>query len=655
MPRRCVLGALSALVLLLAACEVPVVETSGLSGAYASVPAGSVIAGIVSTFPQDAGAGFSPTGEPLTLASLEAPLADVQVMLLDAALQPVPNAPTVKTDAGGRFELAGLPLGRTFVLEVKLPDGRALRTLIATVPGGELVTISPSTTIAAAMLLTGLKDVPPAHDPRAFARLAHEVALYTTPAEFDLFREDRQLAAKVGAIAAGSREVWDLLVALKHDITGSPALTAEVAKLITQVSPRPAASGATEVVTTASSLPTTVGNGFEPGPVTASVLVELPGTLPSTATAQPGGSAATPTPAATATPTPTSAPTPTPTPDPTPTPTPNGSFVKTLAGTGTVGASNGATATFSAPRALVVRGGALWIADMANHRLRVTTLAAGDTASGTTTFAGDATGFVDGSGTAARFNSPQGLAWSPNGQMLLVADTLNDRIRVVTPSGAVTTLRDGAGDEVVVLYPLDLVFSGPDTVYVVEQGRHRVLTLTLDANGRATSSVLAGPQDGSSGFADGAGPVARFNSPRGLALDAEGNILLADAINNRIRRITPSGATTTIAGSGTRGFLDASAAIEGRFDQPSDVAVGSDGAIYVADTDNDRIRKIAGSASLTLSTLAGTGTSSAERIDGAVAQATFRRPRGLAVEGADRIYVADGDNNAIRVIVVKNP
>lgn len=657
MPRRFVLGGLCVLVSLLAACEVPGAETAGLgvSGMPgANAPAGSVIAGVVRVFPRDTVAS-SPTGEALTLASLEAPVADAEVALLDAGLKPLPNAPKVKTDAGGRFELAGLPLGRTLVLEVKLPDGRALRTLIATVPGGEQVTISPATTIAAAMLLADLKDVPPAHDPRAFARLAHEIALYTTPAEFELFKEDRQLAAKVGAIAAGSKEIWDLLVALKKDVTASPAPAAEVAAQIVPVSPRP--SGAATPTGLATGLPT---GGLAPEQVSPSfVVVEqgdlplpfTPTPLPPTPTPLPTSTpTATPTPAPTATPTPT----PTPTPVPTPTPTPTGSFVETLAGTGTAGATDGQVATFNGPRGLALHDGKLWLADAGNNRIRVVTLGGANTATGTTTLAGGSAGLTDGTGANAQFSSPSGLAWNPSGTQLFVADSLSDRIRLVTPNGVVTTLLGADGQPLFVSRPTDLAFLDADTLYVTEYNLNRILKLDLDPNGRATATPHAGPQDGVAAFADGAGPAARFNKPTGLTIDAEGNLYVADQDNNRIRKILPDGTTSTLAGAAASGMVDGLATSIGRMTQPVDVFVGNAGEVYVADTFNNRIRKVSG-ITPTLSTVAGTGASTAERKDGASGQATFRGPRGLVYDPVtNRVFVADSDNNVIRVIVLRN-
>jgi hypothetical protein len=163
---------------------------------------------------------------PLTLVTYEQPLGNVDVVVLDAGYKQVPQVPKLKTDAGGRFELNGLPRGRTFVLESRpTGGGRIMRGLVTTVAGGETPVISPASSIACPMLLAELKDIPPACDPKALGRLIHEIGLNTTPAEFDQYRDDRWLTAKVGAISAGKGEVWDALVKVRTDLQGPAALT----------------------------------------------------------------------------------------------------------------------------------------------------------------------------------------------------------------------------------------------------------------------------------------------------------------------------------------------------------------------------------------------------------------------------------------------
>lgn len=218
-----------------------------------------------------------------------------------------------------------------------------------------------------------------------------------------------------------------------------------------------------------------------------------------------------------------------------------------LAGDGTAGDVDGASgphggAEFDDPRGVAVdRLGNVYVADTGNNRIRMIT-----SARTTSTFAGNGTAaFADGSGGAdggAAFNGPQGVAVDNQGNVY-VADTGNNRIRLVTPNGA---------------------------------------TSTLAGNGAAAFADGSGGPDGG----------AAFNGPRGVAVDNQGNVYVADTGNNRIRLVQPGGATTTIAGNGTPGFAEGSGGPNGtsEFNGPEDVAVDDQGNVYVADTGNNRIR-----------------------------------------------------------------
>jgi streptogramin lyase len=216
-----------------------------------------------------------------------------------------------------------------------------------------------------------------------------------------------------------------------------------------------------------------------------------------------------------------------------------------------------------------------------------------------TTLAGSAAaypGSADGPGAAALFDEPYGVAVDGAGNVF-VADFWNNTIRKITPSGVVTTLAGSAAD--------------------------------------------------ASGSADGTGAAARFNGPYGVAVDGSGNVFVADRDNNNIRKITPNGAVTTLAGSAdSSGSADGTGAAA-RFNWPGGVAVDGAGNVFVADTDNNTIRKVTPSGVVT--TLAGSADSSGSA-DGTGAAARFNGPNGVAVDGAGNVFVADSGNNAIRKI-----
>jgi hypothetical protein len=155
--------------------------------------------------------------------------------------------------------------------------------------------------------------------------------------------------------------------------------------------------------------------------------------------------------------------------------------------------------------------------------------------------------------------------------------------------------------------------------------------------------VLAG--SGSEGFADGAGAAAQFNVPYGVAVDGEGNIIIADFYNNRVRKLTPDGTVSTLAGSGIEGFADG-AGTAAQFDCPSGVAVDVVGSFIIADFSNHRVRKLTPDG--TVSTLAGSGSRGV--VDGAGAAAQFNGPRGVAVDGEGSFIIADYGNHRVRKI-----
>ena len=210
-----------------------------------------------------------------------------------------------------------------------------------------------------------------------------------------------------------------------------------------------------------------------------------------------------------------------------------------------------------------------------------------------TTLAGNGTrGFADGPGNTAQFNDPTGVAVAAGGTVY-VADLSNHRIRAINPTtGQVTTLAggtpgfaDGTGDTAQFDFSFGVAVAQNGTVYVADSNRIRAINPTT-----RVVTTLAG--SGTDGFADGPGTTAQFGSPYGVAVAAGGTVYVADVSNNRIRAINPTTSrVSTLAGSGTEGFADGTGT-NAQFNRPYGVAVAPNGTIYVADTDNHRIRKI---------------------------------------------------------------
>jgi DNA-binding beta-propeller fold protein YncE len=201
----------------------------------------------------------------------------------------------------------------------------------------------------------------------------------------------------------------------------------------------------------------------------------------------------------------------------------------------------------------------------------------------------------------------------------------------------VAGLRDGPGAQARFADPYGVAVSAAGRVYVADAGdNNRIRGIAPDG----TVSTLAG---GDEGFADGLGATARFNTPSGLALDAAGNLYVADTGNHAIRKVTPQGLVSTLAGDGVAGFRDGPAA-QARFNGPIGVAVDGQGKVYVADTYNDRIRVIGTDGAV--STLAGGELPGF--LDGRGADARFDTPVALAVDAQGTLWIADPRNHAIR-------
>ncbi|MEX5637998.1 NHL repeat-containing protein, partial [Parafrankia sp. FMc2] len=235
------------------------------------------------------------------------------------------------------------------------------------------------------------------------------------------------------------------------------------------------------------------------------------------------------------------------------------------------------------------------------------------------------------------------------------ADTANNRIRRVTPDGTITTLAgtDGegsAGDggpagSAALDGPFGMVADWAGNIYVADFGNNRIRRISVDG----TIVTIAGT--GVEGFAGDGGPAtqAQLSHPSALALDPAGNILIADTFNQRIRRIDPAGIITTVAGNGEHAFGgDGGRATDAALWYPGGVAAGRDGTVFIADTANNRIRRVTPDGTIT--TLAGTDGEGSAGDGGPASKALLAFPISVALDHFGRLYIADSDNNRIRRI-----
>ncbi|MCX6902402.1 MAG: hypothetical protein NTW03_02750 [Verrucomicrobia bacterium] len=274
-----------------------------------------------------------------------------------------------------------------------------------------------------------------------------------------------------------------------------------------------------------------------------------------------------------------------------------------------------------------------------------------------TTLAGQAgiSGSADGVGTNALFSGAAGVAVDAAGNAY-VADISSHTIRKLAPTGAVTTLAgkpgvggsaNGVGTNALFNQPCGLAADGTGNVYVTELVNHDIRKITP----AGIVTTLAG-LTGTSGSADGVGSAAQFNAPRGLAVDLASNLFVADSYNHTIRKITPDGTVSTIAGLAANTGSADGVGNAARFNLPSLIALDRRGTLYVTDAGNQTIRRLTPDASgtiWTVSTLAGLAGSTGST-DGMGSDARFNNSRGIAVDGTGNVYVADRGNNTIRKI-----
>ena len=319
--------------------------------------------------------------------------------------------------------------------------------------------------------------------------------------------------------------------------------------------------------------------------------------------------------------------------------------VVTFAGTTASGSTDGtgAAAAFKNPAGVAVGPlGNIYVADSNNNEIREIS-----PAGAVTTLAGSTTpGSADGTGAAAAFHLPVSVAVDAHGNVF-VADTFNNEIREIAPGGVVTTFAgsttpgssDGAGSAASFNQPEGVAVDTHGNVYVADTGNNEIRMITP----AGVVSTLAGTPV--AGSADGTGATAAFNHPTGVAVDSSGDLIVADLGNNEIRRVTPAGVVTTLAGALSPGSADGTGAAAS-FSSPQAVAIDPAGNVYVADGGNNEIRVIAPNGIVT--TLAGTTTPGSA--DGTGAGASFNNPSGVTLDASGNLYVGDFNNNEIRKI-----
>ena len=331
-----------------------------------------------------------------------------------------------------------------------------------------------------------------------------------------------------------------------------------------------------------------------------------------------------------------------------------GTMITTIAGTGTAGLGGDGSTALSAllnnPWGITTdAAGNKYFADYTNNRIRKVDV------SGviTTVAGGGSSGLGDGgAATAAQLNHPIGVALDGSGN-LYIGDRDNNRIRKINTSGIISTYAgngtagysgDGVAATTVQLNsPAGISIDGSGNLFIADYNNSRIRKV----NTSGIITTVAGT--GTAGFSgDGtAATTAQISNPNSVFADGSGNLFIADGANNRIRKVNSSGTISTVAGGGSS-LGDGGPATAAQLNAPADVLQDALGNLYISDGNNSRIRKV--NTSGTITTFAGTGTAGYSGDACAATAGAINHPGGIAMDGANNLYIADWGNHRIRKV-----
>ncbi len=332
-----------------------------------------------------------------------------------------------------------------------------------------------------------------------------------------------------------------------------------------------------------------------------------------------------------------------------------GAVISTVAGNGGTGftGDNGqaSTAGVYEPRGVAVdSSGNVYIADSHNYRVRKVTVSTGVIStvagSGTPGYTGD-----NGSATLAELRYPVSVALDSTGN-LYIADLGASVIRKVT-GGMISTLAGtgtagfggdtGPASSALLDQPNGITLDAAGDLYIADYLNDRIREI---AGGLI--NTVAGDSIGGSLGDSGSALIAELNDPVGVAVDSAGNVYISDEANNRIRKVS-NGVITTFAGNGKAGYVDNVTASTGELNDPLGIAVDSSGNLYIADHDNNRVRKVTVASGI-INTVAGTGTQGSDGDNGPAVSATLNGPGAVAVDAQGNLYISESGGNRIRKV-----